>query len=111
MFFLVLLEISFHGGLTFNVDRAQSHGLKLAEITWLVEVSGIANICGRIIFGQLADIFGPRKYILITIIMLVFIIAWAVSVLATTMAWQTVWFGIFGLLNGANSTFSNVIVK
>ena len=111
MTFSVLLAVSFDGGLTFNIDRAMSHGISRDGCTMLVEVNGVANIIGRILFGQIADMLSTRIYLLTTITLVVFVGTWLTSVFATSLTWQVVWFAVFGILNGANSTFATVLLK
>ena len=77
----------------------------------LVEVNGVANIIGRILFGQIADMLSTRIYLLTTITLVVFVGTWLTSVFATSLTWQVVWFAVFGILNGANSTFATVLLK
>ena len=107
----VMVAIICDGGMTFNIDRAQSHGILRNESTVLAEISAFTVILGRILYGYILDVLISRICLSSTMTLLMFVAAWSSSVLAVTFASQAIWFGVYGLFNGANGTFVSFLVK
>ncbi|XP_066910741.1 monocarboxylate transporter 13-like [Clytia hemisphaerica] len=100
-----LIELCYFIPYIHLVNYGIHHGVSLLQASWLPVILSIGGWCGKIIFG----IIGQNKYINITYLFQVFLLAMAVCLtllpLATTFNQLTIFSVVYGVFDGGFTGF------